>query len=372
MLPDASAAPNTPSCFAAHRAPGDGADLPIGRFERLPKWLNLVPMVLQWAWLGLRHGSFTLPSSANPGITAGGLVGEGKLEYFDAMGTLARAATADFIGVPNLEGLDAGQVEAMMHGAGLGYPVIAKPDLGWCGFGVRLIADANGLEDYLSRFPANETFLLQRYLPDPGEAGLFYMREPDASGGRLIGILLRHYPSVVGNGSESIQDLVAHNPRLQRGVDSPGHELRYDPARIPPVGERVRLSTVASTRVGGGYEDGTRLATPALLARIEAIARDMGEFLVGRFDVRFGDIAALQRGEFTIMEVNGAGSEAVHAWDPKYSIADVYRIVFAKQRLLFKIAAENRRRGHRPIGLVALARLFLRQHRLLRRYPPSN
>ncbi len=34
----------------------------------------------------------------------------------------------------------------------------------------------------------------------------------------------------------------------------------------------------------------------------------MGEdFTVGRFDVRYSDSAALQRGEFTIMEVNGAG-----------------------------------------------------------------
>ena len=25
--------------------------------ERIPKWLNLVPMVIQWGWLGLRYGS---------------------------------------------------------------------------------------------------------------------------------------------------------------------------------------------------------------------------------------------------------------------------------------------------------------------------
>jgi hypothetical protein len=57
------------------------------------------------AWAALRqHG---LPSAANPGITSGGLVGEGKLEYFAAMGPLARAATADYLGVANEAGLDA-------------------------------------------------------------------------------------------------------------------------------------------------------------------------------------------------------------------------------------------------------------------------
>jgi len=346
--------------------------LPVGRFEQLPKWLNLVPMVLQWAWLGLRHGSFTLPSSANPGITAGGLVGEGKLEYFRAMGPLARAATADFVAVENVHGCDASVSLGLMRGAGLDFPVIAKPDLGWCGYGVRLLDDEAALADYQRRFPAGESFLLQRYLPDPGEAGIFYMREPDAAKGRVIGILLRHYPSVVGNGVDALADLVARDARLRRGALDEGHESRCDGARVPARGERVRLSTIASTRVGGAYEDGSSLAAAALLERVDAIARDMGVFLAGRFDVRYRDVAALQRGEFTIMEVNGAGSEAVHAWDPKYSIREVYRIVFAKQRLLFRIGAANRRRGHRPIGVLALARLFLRQHALLRRYPPSN
>src|SRR5262245_9727815 len=113
--------------------------VPEGRFERLPKWLNLVPMVAQWCWLGLRHGSFTLPSTVGPGITSGGLVGEGKLEYFATMGSLARAATADFIGVRNDEASVAAAL-ARMQAASLEFPVIAKPDLGWCGYGVRKLA----------------------------------------------------------------------------------------------------------------------------------------------------------------------------------------------------------------------------------------
>jgi hypothetical protein len=354
------------------RVRSPAAALPQGRFERLPKWLNLVPMVLQWTWLGLRYGSIALPSAANPGITSGGLVGEGKLEYFAAMGALARAATADYLGVANAPGLEAAAIVQRMHAQGLGFPIVAKPDIGWCGHGVRLLAGEAELAAYLRAYPPGETFLLQRYLPEPGEAGLFYMRDPEAVQGRLIGILLRDYPAVTGNGRDSIAQLIAADPRLRRATDNARHECRYDPGRIPPAGEVVRLSTVASTRVGGCYRDGSALATPALLARVEAIARDMGQFLVGRFDVRYSDLEALRRGEFTIMEVNGAGSEAVHAWDPKYSIREVYRIVFAKQRLLFAIADASRRRGARPISLRELARLWLRQRRIMRAYPPSN
>jgi len=361
-------AEQTPSASASEHV----ASSAVGRFEQLPKWLNLIPMVLQWLWLGIRYRSISLPSSANPRITSGGMVGDGKLEYFASMGATARAVTADYIGVVNQPGLDAHNVVARMVDAGLGFPVVAKPDIGWCGYGVRLLSSIDDLRDYLRRFPPAQTLVLQRYLADPGEAGLFYAREPGAPFGRLIGILLRHYPSVTGNGIDSVETLIANDTRLRRATDNAMHECRYDPQRIPAAGEVVRLSTVASTRVGGCYQDGSEHATPALLARVDAIARDMGVFLVGRFDVRYSSLGSLQRGEFTIMEVNGAGSEAVHAWDPKYSIRDVYRIVFAKQRLLFKISDANRRLGHRPIGWLKLAQLHVRQQRIMRRYPPSN
>lgn len=351
--------------------PGAGADR-VGAFERLPKWLNLVPMVAQWLWLGLRHGSVTLPSCANPGITAGGLVGDTKSEYFNCMGPLARSSVANFIVIQARGPSSLSAALVAMRDASLEFPVVAKPDLGWCGFGVRRIEDAAALRDYLSRYPHGAALMLQRYLAESGEAGLFYMRHPDERVGRLLGILLRHYPQVTGDGISTIGQLVERDVRLQRTTRSTEHECSYAPNTVPAAGEVVRLSLIASTRVGGRYEDGSDQATAALIAAVETIARDMPQFHVGRFDVRYVTLDDLRRGNFTIMEVNGAGSEAVHAWDPKYSIREVYRIVFAKQRLLFALAAVNRARGHQPVGIFALARHYLHQQRLIRQYPPSN
>jgi hypothetical protein len=344
-----------------------------GTMERIPKWLNLVPMVLQWCWLGLRHGSLTLPSAVNPWITAGGLVGDTKSEYFDCMGAHARSKVAPFA-MLRMAGDDMLAIAlSAMRDAGLAFPVVAKPDLGWCGFGVRRLDDASALADYLAVYPIGESLMLQRYLDEPGEAGIFYMRHPDQPRGWLLGILLRHYPQVVGDGLRSVAQLIAADGRLQRAMHNQReHECQYDPDEVPPRGDTVRLSLIGSTRVGGRYEDGSALASEALLAAIEAIARDMPQFHAGRFDVRYRNLQDLRGGRFTIMEVNGAGSEAVHAWDPKYSLRQVYRMVFAKQRLLFALGAVNRTRGHRPIGMLALARHHLRQQRLIRRYPPSN
>jgi hypothetical protein len=135
----------------------------------------------------------------------------------------------------------------------------------------------------------------------------------------------------------------------------------------------VRLATIGSTRVGGLYRDGAALVTPALTHAVDAVARDMPEFHFGRFDVRFESLRELAAGRgFTIMEINGAGSEAIEAWDPDTGVMEGFRMIFAKQRLLFAIGAAQRRAGVRPIGLLALARLNRRQQRLIAQYPPSN
>lgn len=343
-----------------------------GAMERLPKWLNLVPMVVQWCWLGLRYRSLTLPSAANPAITAGGLVGDGKAEYFACMGAHARSMVAPFVMVRIGNDDALAQALTQMHVAGLAFPVVAKPDRGWCGFGVQRIDNTTQLAAYLARYPKGEPLMLQRYLDEPGEAGIFYMRAPGQPTGQLFGMLLRHYPQVVGDGVRTVAQLIADDPRLRRAQRTGEHRFHYDGAQVPRLGQTVRLSLIGSIRAGGRYEDGSALASDELAASIDAIARDMPQFHVGRFDVRYRSLADLRSGRFTIMEVNGAGSEAVHAWDPKYSLRQAYRMVFAKQRLLFELGAASRARGHRPIGLLALARHYLRQQKLIRAYPPSN
>ncbi|MDB5987547.1 MAG: hypothetical protein JWR16_2600, partial [Nevskia sp.] len=81
---------DSPIRIAVTPATSDGAQ--IAFLERLPKWLICVPLLFQWIVLGLRYRGFMLPAVANPRITSGGLLGEGKSEYFKTMGPLGRAA----------------------------------------------------------------------------------------------------------------------------------------------------------------------------------------------------------------------------------------------------------------------------------------
>lgn len=351
--------------------------LPSSTLERMPKWLICIPLTLQWLWLALRYRSLTLPTIANPTITAGGLVGEGKLEYFDAMGPVALSATAVYCSISTHKLYSAAELRQMMRNAGLSFPVIAKPDLGLCGYGVRLIANRAELCDYLQAFPANEMVVLQQYLPHDGEAGIFYIRDPKADAGCIIGLALRYFPRVTGDGVRTIAELMAADPRTRRLFNSPKHQAGYnatdDASRIPAMGEVVRLATIGSTRVGGLYRDGHAYITPQLTRAIDAIAQDMPAFYFGRFDVRFNTLQDLSAGRsFSIMEINGAGSEATQAWDPAVGVLAGFRTIFKKQRIMFAIADAMRSRGFKPLGVLELARLNYRQNKLISRYPPSN
>ena len=200
----------------------------------------------------------------------------------------------------------------------------------------------------------------------------FYMRRPGEKTGQVIGVLLRHFPRVIGDGVHTVAQLIAADPRASRLGRDGASEPCCDPTAIPSPGQAVRIATVGSTRVGGMYENGSALITTELVRAIDTISNDMQAFHAGRFDVKYASLAALRAGKFVIIEVNGAGSEAVHAWDPSLTLRQAYRIIFDKQRRLFAIGDEMRRRGHRPVGWLSLARHHLRQQALISRYPPSN
>jgi hypothetical protein len=299
-------------------------------------------------------------------------VGEGKMEYLHIMGAraLSFTATTTFITAEGEASIRAAE-DAMRH-QGLVYPVILKPDIGWCGYGVRRVDNVEQLSKYLNEFPRGERVVIQRFVDEPGEAGIFYMRQPGHESGKVIGMLLRHFPQVMGDGIRTVGELIDGNERTRRIGRDGASESCSDLTAIPALGEAVRVATVGSTRVGGMYEDGTASVTPELTAAIDVIARDMKDFHAGRFDVKFQTMASLRSGAFTIIEVNGSGSEAVHAWDPSLTLRQAYRIIFDKQRRLFAIGDDMRKRGHSPVGLVTLARHHLRQQKLIGQYPPSN
>jgi membrane protein DedA with SNARE-associated domain len=345
--------------------------------EEIPVIPYYVPVFLQWLWLALRYRSLTLPTAANPGIEAGGLLGESKAACLSLAGTVARPYIATWASITRVAGDSIEPsltvARAAIAAAGLSYPFVVKPDIGWRGFGVRLVKDEAELAEYLGAYPAGENLLLQEFLPWSGEAAIFWLRRPGQQTGEIFSLTLRYFPFVVGDGVATIRQLIETCPRMSWKAKElcAGNADRLD--EVPADGQCVRLAVVGSNRVAGLYIDGARHATPALAARMDELCGDLKDFHFGRLDVRFETIEQLRAGEgFKVVEINGAGAEAVHIWDPDYPVLKGYRTLFRQQSLMFAIAAANRARGTAPMSVRELIACQRRQQRLLSRYPASG
>jgi hypothetical protein len=309
--------------------------------------------------------------------------GESKSDYFLDVAASERRWIADFVVIARETGnplpAELARARCMLGQAGIAFPIVAKPDIGWHGYGVRRIDDDAGLAEYLAAFPAETKLILQRFVPHAGEAAVLYARMPGADAGRVLSLTFRYFSHVVGDGHSSLRALIAQDPRarwkshLHLGSDPTHRGLSVEMLeRVPALGEVVQIALIGNQRAGGLYRDARRFITPALEARFDAVARSMREFHYGRFDIRFESAAALARGEdFSIIEINGIGGEAIDVWDPALPVREVYRRLIDQQRLLFLIGDRNRARGFTPMPTGEFARMFFAQNELIGRYPPS-
>ena len=341
----------------------------VSPFEFWPGWLFYLPVVVQWVWLGLRYGDMSLPTAANPSIELGGLCGESKSAILDMAGPEARPWIAPYVT------LSAGVDDAVqLAGAsGFGWPIVVKPDVGCNGNGVRLVASPAELEATIAAFPHGVRLMLQRYVPEPGEAGLFYIRHPHEAVGRLTSVTLKQQPAVVGDGRSTLEALIRADPRAGRVAHLYLSRLASRLADIPPAGAVVPLVFTGNHCKGAIFLNGADRITPALTRQVDEIARAIPGFYFGRIDVRYGSEAALRLGrDFTIIEVNGAGSEATHIWDARCTLRAAYAAQFAHYRAAWAIGRENRARGYRPSGLHTMFRAWRRQTRLMASYPTND
>jgi membrane protein DedA with SNARE-associated domain len=351
--------------------------------EYIPPTLFYFPLIVQWLLLAARYRSLTLPTASNPLIESGGFWGESKSACMRLVAASQRKWFADFVTLRRTAedaGEDYAAALSALEGAKLGFPLVAKPDIGWQGYGVRLLANDDELMAYVEHFPKGETIIFQRLVPYDGEAGVLYVRMPGEAQGKITSLTFRYFPYVVGDGVSTVAQLIMRDPRASfraaahLGTDRYHLGVRGEALEtVPPKDEVVRLSFIGSIRVGAVYRDASEYITQALTARFDEISRAIPEFYVGRYDIRFRSLEKLQAGEdFAIIEINGAGSEVIHVWDPDVPLRRTYKILFDQQSLLFRIGSLNRARGFRPQPFRKFVGDFERQRRLIERYPPSS
>lgn len=339
-------------------------------FRNWPSWLFFAPVALRALARGVQHGDLSLAAIANP-LPGRDLdaISASKSAVFASLGPEARGWVPPYVVIRNAPGEPVATVAealAAMRRAGLRFPVVAKPDRGTGGKGVRRLSRESELLAYAAAFPPGQRFLLQELVDLPNEAGIMYVRYPGSLPGRVVGLAFKLPATATGDGSSTLRALIAAHPHVRHLRRQAASELGTRLEEVPAPGERVEL-VFARNRSGGAVcLDACDHITPALTRAVDRIAEAIPGFHIGRFDVRFDTPERLRAGEgFRVLEINCGISEPLHAWHPGNGAFAVWRAYFRQIDLVYRIGAANRARGHAAPGTLSFLRTLSRQTKLV-------
>ncbi|WP_232380576.1 carboxylate--amine ligase [Leptospira ainlahdjerensis] len=330
------------------------------RPEFWPAWIFYIPLVPYLVYLTIRHRGFGTICAANPGIQLGGLVGESKNEILTNIQSknilkFFKITRSDFE-------TDLSNINRSLLENGFQYPYILKPDAGQRGSGVKLVKSEKDTIEYLRS--TNVDFILQEYHPGPEEAGVFYYRFPNEKIGHILSITRKTFPIIEGNGSNTLEELILSHSRFryQRKVFRERHKELWK--QVIPKGKKMRLAEAGNHCQGTLFTDGKDLITDKLTAKIDEISRTFTGFYFGRYDIRYRSDEKLRKGEeFGIVELNGITSESTNLYDPKFSLFEMYSILFKQWNLLFQIGTQNRKLGVRKTNLYNIVKTVFQFYR---------
>lgn len=240
---------------------------------------------------------------------------------------------------------------------GLQFPLIGKPDIGAKGSGVMALLDKKDLVAYLSSSFTN--FHIQEFVAYKEEVGIFYYRYPDEEMGQISGIVRKEFLEVTGDGRSTIRDLLMQNERGILQIASLEKSGEVNMSQILDAGEKKIVVPYGNHARGAKFLDDSHLIDQALTDTIDRVCKSIPGFYFGRLDIRYRDWDSLKQGKhFSIIEVNGAGSEPTHIYDPRHSIFFAWKEIVRHLNILYRISAQNHRKGHPYLTVREGLRMF--------------
>lgn len=318
----------------------------LWQWEFWPAWLFYLPVVANFIRLSIRYGSISLPTSANPGMLTGGIIGESKFETLDEL----QKSSPEFVAASYFlaeEGDRMGKLQALLAGGKLEYPFVLKPDVGQRGSGFKVIHCEEQARNYLSL--VDVPIVAQQYIAGPYETGVFYYRFPHEKKGQVFAMTEKIFPAIEGDGIHTVAELIQADQRASLLAETYLTRFQESIGEIPSSGKSIRLVEAGNHAQGCIFQDGMHLWSRELEGRIDEISQKINGFFVGRYDLRYSSAEALTKGKnFWILELNGASSEPTSAYDASKSLAEAYGLLFKQWNIVFAIADENRTMGHKP------------------------
>ncbi|MEP1096814.1 MAG: hypothetical protein ABJG78_16980 [Cyclobacteriaceae bacterium] len=307
----------------------------LANWEYWPFSILYFPVFFYFGWLTIRARSIFFFTASNPSIDFGGMFGERKSDIFDIIPDKY---------LPITELIEKGDfVSARQKAKMTGYPLIAKPDIGERGIWVSKINTEKELETYTRQCPVD--FLLQELVNFPIELGVFYIKYPGKTG-QVTSIVRKEFLTVQGDGKTTIRQLLENSTRAMLTADLSSDFLREKGNSVPEKGEEVQVEPIGNHCRGTKFLNDESEIDDQLTRAICRIADEIPDFYFGRFDLKCNsleDLRALKN--FKILELNGAGAEPGHIYQPGYSLFRAYKDILWHLRALADISILNHKGG---------------------------
>lgn len=299
------------------------------RLEFWNSWLFYLPFVPTYIYFLIRHRGFTGCLNANPALYMSGFIGERKSEIDLVLRQY----------IPNHS------LRTRLFNAerDLKFPLVLKPDSGLRGIDVAFIENQDQLDKYVSS--SKKTLVEQEYCDLENEIGVFYIRKPGESEGKIFSVTKKEFPKVIGDGKSRLFDLMLADSEIKWRFEWLFEQPDLDANLILKRGEEYILTRKGSHSKGCLFKDG-----PELIESCESVARVLDkipDFFIGRADVKYSKVSDLKNRDFKIIELNGAGAESTNIYDPTLSWIEVYSILYRQWKAIFEIGSFNSQRLNR-------------------------
>lgn len=272
-------------------------------------------------------------SAVNPGMEWGGLFNYSKFDILDKLDpkhrpkTLKIPAHADF-----------SDVKAQLDLSGISFPLIAKPDFGERGRGVRKIYSLEELNEYAPIY-SQEAILIQEFIDYPEEYGVFILKNPRSGTFQICSLTAKIPLQVLGDGHSTLSELIRHHPRAKRYSLEISQEKMDS---IPLYQERVPLSQQGNHCKGATFLDKREFISDQMISCFEKICRPLDGFYYGRLDVKVASLEGLSHPDsIKVLEINGVNSEPIHIYDSNFSYWEACEEIWNHLDKMGAIAREN-------------------------------
>lgn len=333
-------------------------------FHKLLNWeywnTNVVyfPIFFYWIFLSLKARSLGFFNASNPQIINGGFALESKKKIYDLIPKQYYPETLFFKSNVKPENI----INAIEK-SNIKFPFIIKPDMGLQGLRVEKINSWNELKTYLHK--TDYDFLVQECINFPLEIGLFYYRMPNENGGTITGIVYKDFLIVKGNGINTIQELIEQNSRFALQLDILKRKFGVKLNEILPKDEMLNLVPFGNHVRGSKFTDVSHWINEKLTKTVNDICLQIPDFYFGRLDIMFQSREDLEQGKnFYIIELNGAGSEPTHIYDPKHSLFFAWKEIIKHYDILYKISTFNHQKGYSYLNIKQSRQLVIDNKKL--------